>query len=117
MRIVPSAERTYVDPSGLLKLYVHEPESAAMSAWRMRLKGALPITSHGRLEITNGIGLAAFRKAISVEASADALLSLDADIDEGRYTLIDISWRATLKRGMQISRTHTPALGCRSLDV
>ena len=112
-----SAERTYVDPSALLKLYIHEPESAAMSAWRMRLKGALPMTTHGRLEITNAIGLAAFRKAISADASADALLSFDEDLDEGRYIQIDVSWRATLKRAIQISRAHTPALGCRSLDV
>jgi len=63
---VARAERTYADPSALLKLYVHEPESAAMSAWRARITGALPITEHGRLEIVNGICLAAFRKAIGL---------------------------------------------------
>ena len=63
-----SAERTYVDPSALLKLYIHEPASAAMNAWRARVKGALPITLHGRLEIANGISLAAFRKAITAAA-------------------------------------------------
>jgi hypothetical protein len=31
----------------------------------MRTKGSLPITPQGRLEIVNGIGLAAFRRAIS----------------------------------------------------
>jgi hypothetical protein len=35
-RIVARAERTYADPGALLKLYVHEPESAAMSAWRQQ---------------------------------------------------------------------------------
>jgi predicted nucleic acid-binding protein len=114
---VASAERTYVDPSALLKLYIHERESAAMNAWRTRIGGALPITLHGRLEIANGISLAAFRKAITAEAMADALLSFEEDLTEGRYTEIDVLWRATLRRAADISRTHTAKLGCRSLDV
>lgn len=112
-----SADRTYVDPSALLKLYIHEPESLAMSAWRTRVKGALPITPHGRLEITNGICLAAFRKAITAEALTDALLSFEEDLAEGRYAQIDVLWRATLRRAADISRTYTPKHGCRSLDV
>jgi len=54
-RIVASAESIYADPSALLKLYVHQPESIVMSAWRGRLKGALAVTLHGRVEIVNGI--------------------------------------------------------------
>lgn len=112
-----TAERTYIDPSALLKLYIHEPESAAMSAWRTRVKGAFPISLHGRLEITNGICLAAFRKAITADASSDALLSFAEDLAEGRYIEVDILWRATLRRAADIGRTHTPRFGCRSLDV
>ena len=52
-----SAEATYADPSALLKLYVHQPESVAMNAWRARTKGALAVTHHGRVEIINGICL------------------------------------------------------------
>jgi hypothetical protein len=58
---VATAETTYVDPSALLKLYLHPPESARMNAWRARTKGAVPVTHHGRVEIVNGICLAAFR--------------------------------------------------------
>ena len=112
-----SAERTYADPSALLKLYVHEPESAAMSAWRRRTTGALPVTEHGRLEIINGICLAAFRKVISAEAFSDALASFDEDLSNGRYIQVDVLWRATLRRAGEISRNHTSTLGCRSLDV
>ena len=112
-----SAERTYADPSALLTLYVHLGESAAMSAWRTRTRGGLPITPHGRLEIINGICLAAFRGAISAEASSDALASFDEDWTEGRYVQVDVLWRATLRRAVEISRRHTPTLGCRSLDV
>jgi hypothetical protein len=114
---VASAEQTYADPSALLKLYVHESESAAMNAWRTRTKGALPVTLHGRLEIVNGICLAAFRKAISTEALSDALASFDEDFAEGRYVQADSLWRQTLRRAGEIGRNHTPAIGCRSLDV
>lgn len=112
-----SANRTYADPSALLKLYIHEPASAAMSAWRSRTKGALPVTPHGRLEIVNGICLAGFRKIISAEALSDAIASFDEDLAEGRYVDADILWRATLRRARELSRAHTPALGCRTLDV
>jgi predicted nucleic acid-binding protein len=114
---VASGERTYVDPSALLKLYVHEPQSAAMSAWRGRTAGAFPLTEHGRLEIVNGICLAAFRRALTPAALTDALASFDEDWSEGRYVQADILWRATLRRASEISRTRTAALGCRSLDV
>jgi hypothetical protein len=114
---VASADRTYVDPSALLKLYIHEPQSAAMSAWRSRTRGALPITPHGRLEIVNGICLAAFRTVIDPEAMRDALASFDEDVAEGRYAQVDVPWRATLRRAAELSRLRTPALGCRSLDV
>ena len=112
-----SAERTYADPSALLKLYVHEPESAAMSRWRGRVRGALPLTEHGRLEIINGICLAKCRKAITTDAMTDALLSFDEDVREDRYLHADVLWRATLRRAADISRSHTPHAGCRSLDV
>jgi len=114
---VASANRTYADPSALLKLYIHEPASAAMSAWRSRTKGALPVTPHGRLEIVNGICLAGFRKIITAEALSDAIASFDEDLAEGRFVDADILWRATLRRARELSRAHTPALGCRTLDV
>jgi hypothetical protein len=75
------------------------------------------VTHHGRVEIMNGICLAAFRKHITLEAMRDALASFEEDFDAGRYTPADLLWRAALKRAADLSRTHTPNLGCRSLDV
>jgi predicted nucleic acid-binding protein len=114
---VATADRTYVDPSALLKLYIHEPQSAAMSAWRARTRGPLALTPHGRLEIVNGICLAAFRGLINAGARADALSSFDEDCADGRYAEADLLWRAVLRRASQLSRAHTSQLGCRSLDV
>jgi predicted nucleic acid-binding protein len=113
---VARAERTYVDPSALLKLYVHEPESSAISAWRSR-KGTLPITQHGQIEIVNGICLAGFRTLLGAEGLEDALASFAEDLQDGRYVVVDVLWRATLRRAEQLSRDQTPTLGCRTLDV
>jgi predicted nucleic acid-binding protein len=114
---VARADRIYADPSALLKLYVREPESAAMSAWRARTRGPLQVTRHSRLELVNGICLAAFRGAIRADAMADALASLDEDFADGRSVLIDVLWRAAHQRAEAITREHTALLGCRTLDV
>jgi uncharacterized protein len=47
----------------------------------------------------------------------DALASLEEDCTEGRYVPVDILSRATLRRAGELSRRHTAATGCRSLDV
>jgi hypothetical protein len=114
---VAGAEAVYADPSALLKLYLHQPESAAMNTWRRRTRGALVLTLHGRAEIVNGICLAAFRGVISAAAKDDALASFDEDVASGRYAAADLLWRAALQRAADISRQHTAALGCRTLDV
>ena len=56
-------------------------------------------------------------KIITAEALSDAIASFDEDLAEGRYVDADIVWRATLRRARELSRAHTPALGCRTLDV
>lgn len=112
-----TAETTYVDPSALLKLYIPQPESAAMNEWRARVRGALALTHHGRAEIVNGICLAAFRGDLTTEDKNDALASFDEDFAEGRYIQADLLWRAALQRSAELSRQYTPSLGCRSLDV
>lgn len=109
--------RPYVDPSALLKLYIHEPESAVMNAWRRRNPQILTVTHHGKAEITNGISLAAFRKQITAEALADTLASFEEDFAEGRYVQADLLWRAALNRATDLAREHTPTIGCRSLDI
>ena len=88
-----------------------------MATWRARTRGALPLTPHGSLEIVNGICLASFRRAIGPSAMADALASFDEDCQEGRYLQIDMLWRASLRRAVEIGRVHTPKPGCRALDV
>src|SRR2546422_6456049 len=109
-RIVASAESIYADPSALLKLYVHQPESIVMSAWRGRLKGALAVTLHGRVEIVNGICLAAFRSYLTAEAMSDTLISFEEDFAEGRYFQADLLWRDLPKPLQQLNREETPTI-------
>jgi predicted nucleic acid-binding protein len=114
---VVTAESFYVDPSALLKLYLKEPESRAIANWRMTTGDPLLVTHHGRLELINGIGLAAFRGFISNETRDAALASLDDDFARGRYRQADLLWRATLNRAAELSRVHATVIGCRSLDI
>jgi len=114
---VATAEAIYADPSALLKLYLNEPQSRVVAAWRAKISTPLLITHHGRLELINGIGLAAHRGFVSEEIHDAALAALDNDFEQGRYTQADLLWRATLKRAIEISRKFTRVLGCRSLDV
>jgi predicted nucleic acid-binding protein len=114
---VANAETTYVDPSALVKLYFHHPDSAAVSAWRARSGGALPITHHGRLEIVNGLCQLAFRRLMTAPALGAALASVEEDFVAGRYVQADLLWRSALRRAEDLSREYTPSIGCRSLDV
>jgi predicted nucleic acid-binding protein len=88
-----------------------------MNGWRRRHPLALAVTHHGRAEITNAIGLAAFRRQITSEAWSDSIASFEEDFSGGRYVQSDILWRATLQRTVQLSREHTPRIGCRTLDI
>jgi predicted nucleic acid-binding protein len=114
---VATADSIYVDPSALLKLYLKEPDSRAMTAWRARIGAPLLVTHHGRVELINGIGLAAHRGLITAQTFDAALAALDDDFSQGRYSQADLLWRATLKRAGELSREFTRTLGCRSLDV
>lgn len=112
-----TADATYADPSALLKLYLHERESHSMAVWRAKATGPLTVTHHGRVELVNGIALAAHRKLIDERAFTGALAALDDDFEQGRYVQASLLWRAALKRAGELSRQHSRTLGTRSLDV
>lgn len=112
-----TAEEIYVEPSALTQLYIHQGSSMKMVNWRRRVPDPLAVTHHGKTEIVNAISLALFRQDISVEEAEKAFTYLEDDFTSGRLIQADILWRATLQRATELSRTHTPGLGTRSLDV
>jgi hypothetical protein len=95
---VVSAEKTYVDPSALRRLYIHDEQSRAFCAWRAGLGGSLPLTLHGRAELVNSIALAVFRHDISSEAGEAALADIESDLKAGHLHIADLLWRKALER-------------------
>jgi hypothetical protein len=114
---VATAEQTYVDPSALGRLYLHQPGSREMSVWRKRIGGCLPVTHHGRVEVINAINLALFRNELPLEKAAATQAWFAEDFIQGRLAQVDILWRASLNRAAELCQTHTRRLGTRSLDV
>jgi predicted nucleic acid-binding protein len=114
---VASAEKVYVDPSALSRLYVHQAGSREMSEWRSRTRGSLPVTHHGRVEMVNMVALAVFRKELTKKQAEEAWSNLDEDFVTGRLTQVDLLWRGALTRAAALSRAHSIRLGTRSLDV
>ena len=112
-----TAEEVYVDPSALCRLYLNQPGLREISDWRQRMSGSLPVTHHGRTEIINGICRAAFSGQLDEDEMAEALDEVEADFAQGRLHHADLLWRAALNRAAELSRTHTPRLGTRALDV
>ena len=79
--------------------------------------GCLPVTRFGRAELVNSVHLAVYRKAIDQDVARAAIADFDADVREGRLTLIDVLWRRTLDLAAELSAQRTAALGTRTLDV
>jgi predicted nucleic acid-binding protein len=111
------AGEVYVDPSGLARLYIHQAGSREMSVWRRRISGTLAVTHHGRTEIINAISRAVFLRHLTEDAAGEAVRDLASDFAEGRLQQAEILWRAALNRAAELSQSHTPKLGTRSLDV
>ncbi|MGH7895927.1 MAG: PIN domain-containing protein [Candidatus Binatia bacterium] len=112
-----SADRTYVDPSALRCLYLHDDRSRSFCAWRSRLGGSLGITRHGYAELVNAIALAAFRGDVATAVAVGAIADVDDDLTHGRLRFADVPWRRALDTAAALSRRYTPTLGTRSLDV
>lgn len=112
-----TAGDVYVDPSALARLYIHQAGSREMTAWRARVRGALPVTHHGRTEVINAICRAAFLGQLDEKGLTEALTDFNTDFLSGHLWQADILWRAALNRAAELSRNHTPKLGTRSLDV
>ena len=108
----------YVDPSALACFYLHQHDrSRRIIAWRAGVDGALPITHHGRTEITNAICRARFTGDLNDEGMEEALGDFETDFAHGRLDQVSILWRSALNLAGDLSRRHTPKFGTRAGDV
>ena len=112
-----NAEGLYIDPSALRALYVHDPASRDMVAWRSRLKGALSVTRFGQAELVNAVALGCFRGDYTEPEMNRSLAHIEEDFADGDLKLVDLLWRAAMDRAMDLSRRHAPKIGTRALDV
>jgi len=112
-----TADQVYVDPSALARLYIHQDGSREMAAWRAKVRGALTVTHHGRVEIVNAICRAAFVGELPTDELTDVLSELNSDFTIGHLCQADILWRAALNQAAELSQLYTPKLGTRALDV
>ncbi len=112
-----TADAVYVDPSALSRLYLNQPGSRAMHLWRARAQGSLQVTHHGRTELVNAVALAVFRGDRTADQAVSAWANMEADFADGHLVQVDLLWRAALNRAAGLSRTFTPTLGTRALDV
>lgn len=76
----------------------------------------LLITDFGEFEFTNAMSWRVFRKQLLVGEQGAVLESLSRDVDSGIIRLAVVP-TAAYSRAKQISRTQTPILGARALDV
>lgn len=113
-----TADQVYVDPSALTCFYLHQRErSRRIIAWRAGVDGALPVTHHGRAEITNAICRARFTGNLDEEGMEEALQDFETDFAHGRLDQVGILWRSALNQAAELSRRHTPRFGTRAGDV
>lgn len=105
----------YLDTGCLVKLYYPEPGSAAVVA---RVAGR-PVfyTPLHELELTNALNQKRFHRQAS-EAQVRAVLALvQSDLTSGVLTATASVWTAHFQSAAQLSMSHTPTIGCRSLDI
>lgn len=105
----------YLDSSALVKLYVPEKESAALT---QRVSGVvLPFTQFHELEVKNAIMLRCFRDPALVRIGHETCIQIDLDLDNGVLCRPELLWNEIFHSAMQLSLRHTSAIGCRSLDI
>ena len=106
----------YLDTSALIKLYIHESGSAEVQALLASQSEPLAVWELHEMELVNALRLKVFWKEIG-ETDADTQIAhFNRRQSSGLYFMPEIGRSDLLDRYLQLS-THTPALGCRTLDI
>jgi predicted nucleic acid-binding protein len=106
----------YLDTSALIKLYLREPDSAAVNAIVVGQDEPLPIWFLHGLELRNAFSIKVFRKELTA-AEADGLTELfEARRRSGIYVAPRLEVDELAAAAMAFT-AHTRRLGCGSLDI
>ena len=109
--------RTYYDTGVLLKLYTEERESGAARAFVTRRKQPLFLSSLHVAECTSAFRLKQFRGECKPAQAAQALASIEEDLQAGVLKTLPVEWDAAWQRCRALSDAHAAATGCRTLDA
>jgi predicted nucleic acid-binding protein len=104
----------YLDTGCLIKLYYPEPNSAAVVA---RVAGR-PIywTPVHELELTTALCQKQFQRQATPAQVAATLASVATDLASGLLVPAPVG-ADPFRHAVELSLTHTPAIGCRSMDI
>ena len=105
----------YLDTGCLLKLYYPEPESPRIV--KLVSGKTIAFVALHELELSNALELKVFRtEATSAQTRMTSAL-VEEDARAGILYRPSLIWDDVLSEATLMAKAHTPALGCRSLDI
>lgn len=107
----------YFDTGLLVKLYVAEPNTAAVLAVVRLQPSAMLFTSLHELELKNAIRAKLFRREISAAQSRNVIADVETDVRDGVLRRLPLDWHKIHDRAETLSTQFTPVTGCRTLDI
>jgi predicted nucleic acid-binding protein len=109
--------KTYADTSFLSSLYATDANSIRADAWPQANPAPLPLTASHRLELRNALSLAVFQQRLTQQEVQAAWQEVENDCAAGLLVNRGGLWHRVLADAQTYALAHTPAIGCRTLDV
>jgi hypothetical protein len=109
--------KTYADTSFLCSLYAPDPNSAKADMWRQANPAPLPFTAFHRLELRNALSLAVFQQRLTRQEIQAAWHEVENDLALGLLVARGGLWHRVLAEAEAFALSHTPVVGCRTLDL
>ena len=107
----------YYDSGVLVKLYVREQMSDAVTAFVARRGEAITVNGLHELEIRNALRLKRFRSEIDAEQLAASMAMLAGDIARRRLIRGAFDWRLVRDEAERLSGTASTTIGTRTIDL
>lgn len=107
----------YVDPSVLVGSLIQDANTERGMELLGSARGPVILTELVNLEILNALELAEFRLPAQAAAVVRARSRFNELLGDGSWTSIETDLIRTFQRAQGLSKGHTRAIGCRSLDI
>lgn len=108
---------SYFDTSALIRLYVTEDYTDAMTAHVASRGDAIAIHGLHELELENGLRAKVFRKEMTAPQCREVLGRVQQDTHDGLLIRPPVNWIEVFREARRVSSTLTERSGCRSLDI